>query len=169
VAPLRKVTPQNVARLARRREPESLAFCEFLKGQAASEEIDRVVQELYRQASAEFDCTQCANCCREISPLLKSDDIARLSRGLGMDDGECIAAYFVRSSEHDGWIFKRMPCPLLQDNRCACYGGRPADCASYPHLHKSHFLRRAQNTVANCSICPIAFTVCERLKARYGW
>ena len=36
---------------------------------------------------------------------------------------------------------------------------------SYPHLQKEDFVFRLAQAVSNCSICPIAFNVYERLKA----
>jgi hypothetical protein len=39
------------------------------------------------------------------------------------------------------------------------------DCRSYPHLHKKDFAHRVIKVIDNCSICPIAFNVFERLKA----
>ena len=128
------------------------------------EKLDILIHGLYRQASAEFDCKACANCCKGISPLLDDEDIGRLAEGLGISCDDVIAGYLARNDEYDGWSFKTMPCPLLKDNRCTCYEHRPHDCASYPHLHKDNFLSRLSNTVANCSVCPIVYTVVERLK-----
>jgi len=165
---IRKVTAANVARLARRKEPENWAFREYLKGlDADREQVDRIVHGLYRRAAEEFDCATCANCCKSISPRLDDEDIARLARGLRMPADRVIADYLVKNDEYGGWSFKRMPCPLLKDNRCACYEHRPHDCISYPHLQKDRFVSRLSNTVANCSICPVVYTVYERLKDEY--
>jgi uncharacterized protein len=162
---IRQVTAANVRRRARRKEPENWAFREYLRGPDIDPgRVDLLVHGLYRQVSAEFDCGTCANCCKGISPLLDDEDISRLAQGLGISTGRVIADYLVRNDEYDGWSFKAMPCPLLEDNRCSCYEHRPRDCADYPHLHKDHFVRRLSNTVANCSVCPIVYDVFERLK-----
>ncbi len=127
-------------------------------------EIDVVVHELYRKASSEFDCKSCANCCKGISPLLDEEDIERLAQGLGISADQVISDYLVRNDEYEGWSFNRTPCPLLENDQCTCYESRPHDCASYPHLHKDRFVSRLSNTVANCSVCPVVYTVYERLK-----
>jgi Fe-S-cluster containining protein len=92
-------------------------------------------------------------------------NVRRLAQGLGMSANRVIADYLVRNDEYDGWSFRTMPCPLLKDNLCTCYEHRPHDCASYPHLQKDRFVGRISNTVANCAVCPIVYTVYERLKA----
>jgi Fe-S-cluster containining protein len=162
---IRKVTAANVGRLARRKEPENWEFRDLLKDcDLSPDRIDTVVHELYRQASAGFDCKACANCCKSVSPLLDEDDIGRLAQGLGISPDRVVAGYLVRNDEYDGWSFKSMPCPLLNNNLCTCYEHRPHDCASYPHLHKDNFASRLSNTVANCSVCPIVYDVFERLK-----
>ncbi|MGA9138676.1 MAG: YkgJ family cysteine cluster protein [Methanocella sp.] len=163
---IRKVTAANVQRLARRKEPENWAFREWLRESGIdAAEIDVVVNELYRQESAAFDCTTCASCCKGISPLLDAEDIARLAVGLGMPADRVVSEYLVRNDEYGGWSFNRAPCPLMENNRCSCYEHRPHDCASYPHLQKDRFVGRLSNTVANCSVCPIVYMVYERLKA----
>lgn len=163
-----KVTPENVGRLARRRERENWAFRDRLKeSQADTDRIDRIVHELYRQESAAFDCTACANCCKGISPLLDGEDVERLARGLGMTAERVISEYLKKDEEYDGWVFRRMPCPLMNDNICSCYEHRPHDCASYPHLHKDRFVSRASNMIANTAVCPIVFSVFERLKDEF--
>jgi hypothetical protein len=155
-----------VQRLARRKEPENRAFLEWLKEpDMGAAGVDAVVHDLYRQESAAFDCTGCANCCKSISPLLDGEDIARLSVGLGIPADRVISDYLVRNDEYGGWTFNRAPCPLLENNLCSCYGHRPHDCASYPHLHKDRFVGRLSNTVANCAVCPVVYAVYERLKA----
>jgi Fe-S-cluster containining protein len=162
---MRKVTAANVGRLARRKEPENWEFRAYLKDPETDPgKLDALVNELYRQASAEFDCKACANCCKGISPLLDGEDVERLAQGLDITADRVIADYLVRNDEYDGWSFKRMPCPLLKDNLCSCYEHRPHDCASYPHLHKDRFTGRLSNTIANCSVCPIVYTVVEALK-----
>jgi Fe-S-cluster containining protein len=129
-----------------------------------TDRIDAIVHELYRQASSEFDCRTCASCCKNESPLLDDEDIGRLSKSLGIPADRFIAEYLVRDEEYDAFVFNRKPCPLLKDNLCTCYDSRPLDCASYPHLHKDRFVGRLSNTVANCAVCPVVYTVYERLK-----
>ncbi|HUL62073.1 MAG TPA: hypothetical protein VLT35_03340, partial [Methanocella sp.] len=97
----RKVTAANVARLARRREPENRAFSERLKGRDVDhEEVDRIVHGLYRRAREEFDCAACANCCKSISPRLDEGDIARLAEGLRTTPDRVIADYLRKNDEH---------------------------------------------------------------------
>lgn len=46
--------------------------------------IDSIVNRLYREISLKIDCRTCANCCKEIQPVLEQEDIAKLAEGLGI-------------------------------------------------------------------------------------
>ena len=163
----------NLEKLAGRKEDENWRFREFLRGGDVSEaEIDRIVHELYRQESEQFDCKTCAGCCKGISPMLGDDDVNRLAEGIGITVDRLISEYLVIDEEYGTLKFNQSPCPLLKDDLCTCYLSRPLDCAAYPHLHKDGFVHRLTNMVGNCSVCPIVFNVFERLKGEmrsHGW
>jgi hypothetical protein len=59
-------------------------------------------------------------------------------------------------------------CAACCMKRCSCYGDRPADCRSYPHLQKKNMTTRMSAVLDNASLCPIVFGVLERLKAELG-
>ena len=60
-----------IENLAQQRERENWDFRCFLKGSdLEASKIDSIVAELYREVSAQIDCTDCANCCKAIQPLL---------------------------------------------------------------------------------------------------
>jgi Fe-S-cluster containining protein len=69
--------------------------------------------------------------------------------------------------EREGSVFRKQPCPFLQDNLCTVYEHRPSDCRSYPHLHKREFVFRMNQAFSNCSVCPIVFNVYEELKREF--
>jgi len=58
-------------------------FRSFLKGYDAEvEKIDATVHEIYREVSAQIDCTACANCCRVVSPVLNMADKKKATTGV---------------------------------------------------------------------------------------
>ena len=117
---------------------------------------------LFREIRAEIDCKTCANCCKEIRPRLKEQDVEKLAKWLQMPE-ENFRTQYLELTE-DGAFFREMPCPFLRNNTCSCYEYRPQDCASYPHLHKKDFISRLYGVLDNSSICPIVYNVYERLK-----
>jgi Fe-S-cluster containining protein len=157
--------PKMVAKLAEEREDANWCFRTFLKGiDLKIEEIDAIVHRHYQDVARQIDCCACGNCCREVLPTLDDADVRRLSAGLGTTPEEIIARYLTRDEDGD-LTFNRRPCPFLSGNLCRVYEYRPDMCRSYPHLHKEDFVFRLAQAVSNCSICPIAFNVYERLKA----
>lgn len=156
----------RVRALSREKEDENWAFRSFLKeSDTQSEEIDRIVHKLYKEVSVKIDCTRCANCCRELRPLLDDEDIERMSTSLSLSTAHAKKRYLANAKAEPGrFVFREKPCPFLNEDICALWESRPKDCVSYPHLDKEGFVFRLTSVVQNCSVCPIVFNVYERLK-----
>lgn len=153
----------KIKEISEEKAEENWAFRAYLKEcDVLPEEIDAIVHRLYKEISSGIDCKACANCCKEIKPVLDNDDIEKLSEGLGISNSKFKEEYLVEDEE--GFKFKMMPCPFLKDNSCLVHTYRPKDCRSYPHLHKEGFVLRLMEVIANFSVCPIVFNVYETLK-----
>ena len=155
-----------IERTSKLKKDENWEFRAFLKGyDIPPEELDSIVHELLDYVSSEIDCTKCANCCKKVSPLLKENDLKKLSENIGMSIVE-FKKQFLKKTDEGDCTFSRMPCPFLENNICTQYKYRPKDCRSYPHLHKEDFVFRLIGVIDNYSICPIVFNVYELLKER---
>ena len=155
----------KIRKLSKENEDENWEFRSFLKGCDISEEkIDLIVHELYQKVSSEIDCRTCANCCKEVQPVLDQEDIERFSKCLGISGAQFKDLHLVKDEDPGKFVFDKKPCPFLKDNLCSHYNYRPKDCKSYPHLQKCGFVFRLFNVIGNCSICPIVFNVYEYLK-----
>ena len=155
----------KIKKISEEKAEENWAFRAYLKEcDISPREIDEVVHRLYKEISSKIDCMACANCCKEITPVLDAEDIEKLSEGSGRSNVEFKEEYLTEDEESNGFKFKTKPCPFLKDNLCSLYAYRPKDCRSYPHLHKDGFVFRLMDVIANCSVCPIVFNVYEALK-----
>ena len=68
----------HIEKCSQLREAENWDFRCFLKRSDISvSKIDSIVKELYREVSAQIDCTHCGNCCKVIQPILAEADIAK--------------------------------------------------------------------------------------------
>lgn len=152
----------KISALALERERENWEFRAFLKYEYTSSKLDRFVHRLFKEVSAEIDCTQCNNCCREIYPIINQSDIKAASKRLQLSSKEFIEQYL--ALDDDGFIFNQTPCPFLRDGHCSIYGAHPKDCKSYPHLHKNGSMSRLIAVIENYGVCPIVFNVYEALK-----
>jgi len=156
----------TIKKLSREKDEENWGFRSFLKsGGIPRAKIDAIVQRLDKKISAQIDCKTCANCCKEIKPVLKQDDIANLAAGMNMSPEKLVKQYLVETDIDGEYHFNALPCPLLKNNLCSVYNFRPNDCRSFPHLHKKNFVSRSMSVVNNTSICPIVFNVYEELKS----
>lgn len=158
---------EKIKELSKRKEDENWKFRSFLKWTDIPERrIDSIVHGLYQEASKVINCRTCANCCKELQPVMDKDDIQKLSKGMDISVTEFIERYLSKSEDSEEYRFNKSPCPLLADNLCSYYDHRPKECRSYPHLHKKEFTSRSMSAIENCPVCPIVFNVFELLKIR---
>lgn len=162
----------QIRKSAEEKEDENWRFRRFLKdSDLESEEIDRHVFAITRRVWAGIDCTECANCCREVHPTFSDDEVECLARRLKMDRRELIEKYLkaTEPGDENPWETRTLPCPFLEGNRCSVYDDRPADCRGYPYLDKPEFESRTMAMMQRASTCPIVYEVLEELKPVLGF
>lgn len=137
-------------------------YKQFLQ-RADKNKVLKQLPGLHEEAFSKIDCLQCANCCKNYSPRFKTPDIKRISKHLGMKEGEFIETYLVLDNEGD-YVAKTKPCPFLgPDNYCGIYEARPSDCHRFPYTDEDVLLKRPVITLKNSTFCPIVYHVLERL------
>jgi len=130
---------------------------------AGKNEVLKALPRLHDEAFARIDCLQCAACCKNYSPRFKTPDVKRISKHLGMKEGDFIETY-LRVDEDGDFVVKASPCPFLgADNFCSIYDVRPSDCARFPYTDEDVIIKRQNLTLKNASFCPITYYVLERL------
>jgi Fe-S-cluster containining protein len=156
----------KIKEMASKKEEENLNFRVFLKEVSINQkEIDVIVQKIHEDVSARIDCTQCANCCKNIRPLLSDRDIDRLAEGKLQPVSDVKQHYLTKPPlQPDQYTFNNIPCPFLRQNLCSCYEYRPLACRSYPHLDKQDIVSRLETVLESYTICPIVYNVYEKLK-----
>jgi uncharacterized protein len=158
---------------AKEKEDENDRFRLFLKSKChlKPEEIDERVFAATRRVWAGVDCTQCANCCREVHPTFSEEEVDRLARRLAITPQQFIDSYLERSEPYSDnrWTTRTTPCPFLKENRCSVYEERPADCSGYPYLYEPEFVFRTMGMIGRTFTCPIVYEVMEELKKSLGF
>jgi Fe-S-cluster containining protein len=99
-----------------------------------------------------------------VLPAVKTPDIKRISKHMGMKEGVFIEKYLQIDEEGD-YVLTSKPCPFLQipQNTCAIYDVRPSDCKRFPYTDEDVFMKRTSLTLKNASFCPAVFHVLEKL------
>jgi hypothetical protein len=142
---------------------ENQKFWEFLKSDTLDQ--DRF-QKIVREITEKIDCTKCANCCKELKPILGELDIERISKHLGMTKEDFILKYSVKNDEKE-FELNQMPCIFLVDNKCQIYEMRPKNCREYPNLLGKDVTIRCNAFFYDAEICPIVFNVLENSKKEF--
>jgi Fe-S-cluster containining protein len=137
-------------------------YAQFLK-RCDQRKVIKLLPELHDEVFSKINCLDCGNCCKNHSPRFKQPDIKRISKYLGMKEGDFIQK-FLRLDEENDFVNKAQPCQFLQtDNTCEIYDMRPSDCARYPYTDEDVLLKRPVLTLKNAEVCPAVFTILEEL------
>lgn len=120
------------------------------------QKIDELIVEHGVMASKRIDCLSCANCCKTYSPIIETNEISTISKGLQVDS-ETLFRDYIEMDEEGDFVFRMQPCPMLDtaNNHCKIYNDRPYACRDYPHLTGGNFRKRKQVLVKNYELCPI--------------
>lgn len=153
--------PDSWRQEAEKKKKENKQFLARAKRQKG---IEKKLPTLHEEAFTKIDCLHCANCCKTISPRFKTPDLVRISKFLGMKQGQMIDQY-LRIDEDGDYVVKHSPCPFLgADNYCSIYEARPGDCRKYPYTDSGEFFEYPHTSLQNSTTCPAVFYVLERLK-----
>lgn len=140
---------------------DNMSFWRWLK----TDELDfAAFNKIVKEVTEKIDCTKCGNCCREISPVLREEDIKRISEMLKISRDEFIKEY--TKTDEDDIIFN-LPCPFLKENKCSVYEARPDDCRNFPNLDKDIASRCHAFFFSNAGMCPIVFNVLQNAKEEF--
>ena len=130
---------------------------------ADKNKVLKQLPDMNDQAFQKEHCLQCAACCKNYSPRFKTPDIKRISKILGMKEGDFIETYLQLDNEGD-YVTKTNPCPFLgADNYCDIYEDRPSDCHRFPYTDEDVILKRPNITLKNSTFCPAVYFVLEKL------
>ena len=132
---------------------------------ADKNKVLKQLPDFHEEAFTKINCLHCANCCKGYSPRFKTPDIKRISKYVGMKEGDFIEKYLDLDKEGD-YVTKTSPCPFLDaDNYCGIYDHRPSDCARFPYTDEDVMLKRPLITLKNSTFCPAVYYVLEKLLA----
>ncbi len=155
----------QLPQLAKDKHNENKKFFTKLK-KKPPKKLDQIMQELHDEEFKQTDCLQCANCCKTTGPLFTDKDVERIAKHLKMKPRQFEESY-LRKDEEGDLVLQQTPCSFLDaDNYCLIYEVRPKACREYPHTDRKKFQQISNLTLKNIAICPAAYNIIEKMKAR---
>lgn len=121
------------------------------------------ISSLHIEAFKKIDCLKCANCCRNLGPIIKEKDISRISKLFKEKPGKFVNEY-LKIDEDSDYVFKEMPCPFLQeDNLCIIYDMRPDACRKYPYTDQRAIRKLLNQLYKDRMTCPAVVYILEKM------
>lgn len=155
----------QLPKLAKDKHKENKTFFSKLK-KKPPKQLDYIMQELHEETFKQTDCLKCANCCKTTGPLFTDKDVARIAKHFKMKPQGFIDQY-LKVDEDNDYVLQQVPCTFLgTDNYCSIYEVRPKACREFPHTDRKKFQQISNLTLKNVAICPAAFDIVEKMKAR---
>lgn len=163
------IAPEDVARAAKKFEDENYRFRIWLKNNAEPDELDARFRELHEKLFADYDCRQCANCCREYTTLLQPGERSALANRLGISESEFLQEH-TEFDNSEGVRVMKTPCPmLLPDGSCMAQDCKPQECRDFPYTNKPDRISSLYSVLSNARVCPVVFEILQQLKQMYGF
>lgn len=148
---------------SKKAQPGNKEFYRKLKARPPRD-LDRKFHEAHDTVFSNFDCLQCANCCKTTSPIFYERDIDRAARALRIKPGDFIEKY-LRIDEEKDYVLQKAPCPFLgHDNMCSIYEDRPQACREYPHTNRKKMYQILDLTYRNTLVCPAVLEITKKVK-----
>ncbi len=161
----------QIRSLGESKQAENIDFRRYIKAHHhRPEEFQAVAAEIEQQ----FNCTECANCCRYSLVTVNSSEIARIAEYLGCDPDEVVRLYTVPDPEAQTTrLLASNPggCIFLDENLCTIYDARPEACRDFPHVSLgNHTLGGRMSSISRwASLCPIVYNALEEYKHVVGY
>jgi Fe-S-cluster containining protein len=163
---------EQFRRNAARKKKTLLAFLNKLD-EIVPEDMDDLVARTDQEVWKEIKCTECAHCCKTMTPIFLPEDMTRISKHLGITVAQLKKQYITKEKDSGKWVISEHPCKFLVDNKCSIYEVRPLDCAEFPHHDKKPFDEYVDTFKGNIMHCPATLLLVEKLKKNveqnYEW
>lgn len=160
--------PDKVSEEAKRRENENFKFRTYLKGHADERKLDQQFLRLHKELFAEYDCSQCRNCCKMYKGSIPAEDIERDAEYLGITKEQFIDFFLEKEEWGTNYLTKHCPCDFFQeDSGCKLGDCKPDSCKKYPYTDQPDRLSSLLGVLEAVEICPVVFEIYERLKKEY--
>jgi hypothetical protein len=159
-----------IAQEAQHRAEDYAAFAYYVELDERSDaEMDSLVQKLAEPILAVIDCTQCANCCRQLDVYLTESDGQRLTSIIPIDSILTDWVDFEAAQKLEEWAkFRAKPCAFLRNNLCTIYPHRPESCRNYPAFTPD-FRWMVRDILEGVGVCPIIYQVIEAVQKVLKW
>ena len=159
----------NVPALVRRAHQKKKKLGLFLKRlrKQKPKNIQKLIKEADKEAWAQTDCLECANCCKTMTPTFKKAEIKVIAERVGMTYQKYFDKYLEVDKDNGDIVNRNTPCQHLgKDNKCKVYDVRPYDCRNFPHhVRKDFFYQVEEKTyLENLPRCPATLKFVENLE-----
>lgn len=162
--------PSQVKFYAKKAEKKNYQFRTWLKMNVDPKDLDMQFLRLHQELFSTYNCSRCRNCCKQYVGTVPAEDVKKDAEYLNMSVDAFIEKYLepALDPETGSYNTKHRPCDFLDDQGKCILGERtPQNCLDYPYTDKPERMESLLSFLEAVSVCPVAYEICERLKAYY--
>ena len=129
-----------------------------------SKKLDDFFEREHQSVFEKTNCLECANCCKNYSPIIEPNEISDLMKNMGVLP-DVFWKEYVEMDQDGDFVFKSQPCPNLDldTNYCKIYENRPRACREYPHTNHKKMNEHIDLLQINVEICPAASQIVQKI------
>jgi Fe-S-cluster containining protein len=129
-----------------------------------SKKLDDFFEKEHQSVFEKTNCLECANCCKNYSPIIEPNEISDLMKNMGVLP-DVFWKEYVEMDQDGDFVFKSQPCPNLDldTNYCKIYENRPRACREYPHTNHKKMNAHLDLLQLNIEICPAASQIVQNI------
>jgi Fe-S-cluster containining protein len=159
----------QIRRFGEQKRGENERLRKHLKRHSMAE---RRIRRLAEGIEEQFDCLECANCCKVATVKVSERDVLRLAKHMGLSSSSFVRD-FTETTSDEGMILRRTEqgCVFLDGTHCLVYEVRPGNCQDFPHTVRGDgsFLSRMWDFGDRACYCPIVYNTLEAIKEEVGF
>jgi Fe-S-cluster containining protein len=160
----------EIRRRAQEHAREDVEFRRYVHNHHIS---DQPLRTRVAELLATFDCSSCANCCRQTRVPVSEAEMGAIARELKMTPFEARRMYTEKGETAEELLIRQCgdECVFLDEGECMVYAARPEPCGQFPAiaLHADLLGNRMSSVCWQAAICPIVYEALEEFKHNVGF
>lgn len=162
------ILPSELKEYAKQHKEENAAFRIFLRENADPKELDQQFKRYHSEIFAEYNCDDCMNCCKELTPLYRQEELEKLAKEGEMEVEDLLE--LCERVDYDAYqLLDEKSCPFMTEHGCKVASCKPEHCKEFPYTDQPDRKESLLGMLSFLPVCPVLYEIYDRLKKDYNF